>query len=910
MNARFVGWIYLCTVVSILGCATPDPEPRSSSAQIQSALSSTGPTADLCGTWEAVELSATSPAPPASSHGNGVAEIDSTHTFCQPITVQVPASLQVIGSAAQDPVTLTFDNPAGDVGSASITCRYAASSATATSYDFVNCNKGVQSGGTVQGQTFTLALKYHTQSASHGAQVVLGNGSPPPADAYRQYLGTTPNLSGVVLQVPADGATPFSGIGLADGFAFQPHAFVAQPPSGALIAGPSVQVVGPSSLGQGVTLTVPFDSAWVASLPPGSLATVALQQVSSVSGGLEAMNATPLTGATVGTSTLTVGLSTSGQYVTSIADLTPLTNHGGPVMNAGVNVYIIWVGDFGAMAAADDPRATLRRFIGDLPSSPWYGILSTYGITNSSLTLAGELSRTDLSTINDPYGDVVAPAIAPGGAFPADANGIYLVVPASGVTISDKNYCSQYCGYHTLHDGSSTIKYAFIGSPPACKSGCTFGGSTVNGATVDSVLTVVAHEIAESVTDPEISAWYGYVEGVSSQSAVENADKCNWITHSVQGTTGTPSLLYDLTVNAHQYYIQSLWVNAESGYCGMGIESVSIAASPPPQPLAVSEVGTFQVTVTNTGPVYMDTGEYEIIGWAAGSDPTNSVPFTIFVGIPAGQSVTVDVPVQAPAQVTGNVQPITFEFEVRDPRNLHTFPAIGQTIANVQIAATLVNQAACVGLSLPSSIGPGQCVTVTATFQNAGTTDWVGGGPYSGGEYQVVGLPLDFDNGYLQEPQVLSATYPPGTQATVSFSACAPSDYGGQFTVDVEMANPAAAFGSDCKATAQIQCASTAGSACGPAQCGGTAMCDGTCDFQVPPSLGNSCDSLGGTTQCNGNCCTNACWQTCLNNCSSGCTGESSSTGGTSPDTCDCEGVLGPAPFPAPIGSSGCLNGG
>jgi hypothetical protein len=58
------------------------------------------------------------------------------------------------------------------------------------------------------------------------------------------------------------------------------------------------------------------------------------------------------------------------------------------------------------------------------------------------------------------------------------------------------------------------------------------------------------------------------------------------------GTTSSP-LFYDLTVNTHQYYIQSLWVNAESGYFGMGIESVSIAASPPPQPLAVSEVGTF-----------------------------------------------------------------------------------------------------------------------------------------------------------------------------------------------------------------------------------------------------------------------------------------------------------------------------
>jgi hypothetical protein len=618
MKEQFVGWVSLLAAVSILGCATPDADPHTASAQAQSALSSTSPAADLCGTLEAVELSVTSPAPPASSQGNGVEEVDSTHTFCRPITVQVPASLQAVGGAAQDPVTLTLDNPAGHAGSAGVTCRYAASSSTATTYDFVNCDQGVKSGGTVQGQTFTLALKYHTRSASHGAQVVLGNGSPPPAGAYRQYLGTTTNLSGVVLQVPADGLTPFSGIGLADGFAFQPHAFVAQPPSGALIAGPSVNVVGPASLGSGVTLTVPFDPAWIASLPPGSLGTLALQQVSNVSSGLEAMDATPVTGATAGASTLTVGLSAPGQYVTTIRDLTPLTYHNGPLMNDGVNVYIIWVGDFDAMAPADDPRATLRRFIADLPSSPWYGILSTYGITNLSLTLAGEFSRTDLSTIKDPYGDVVKPAIAPGGAFPADANGIYLVVPASGVTISITTYCSYYCAWHSFQPGSSTIKYAFIGSPPACLSHCTFHESTVNGDTVDSVLTVVAHEIAETVTNPEGSAWYGYVEGLSSQPEVENADKCNGVPHSVQRTTGTSPLSYDLTVNTDEYYIQSQWVNAESGYCGMGIENVSIAVSPPPQPLAVSQVGTFQVTVTNTGPVLMDRGQYEVIGWAAG----------------------------------------------------------------------------------------------------------------------------------------------------------------------------------------------------------------------------------------------------------------------------------------------------
>ena len=73
--------------------------------------------------------------------------------------------------------------------------------------------------------------------------------------------------------------------------------------------------------------------------------------------------------------------------------------------------------------------------------------------------------------------------------------------------------------------------------------------------------SVIAHELQEAVTDPNLNAWY-------DRRGYENADKCAW----TFGTTSTAAngSQYNLTLNnTLQYLIQRNWVNAAGGYCAM-----------------------------------------------------------------------------------------------------------------------------------------------------------------------------------------------------------------------------------------------------------------------------------------------------------------------------------------------------
>jgi hypothetical protein len=75
--------------------------------------------------------------------------------------------------------------------------------------------------------------------------------------------------------------------------------------------------------------------------------------------------------------------------------------------------------------------------------------------------------------------------------------------------------------------------------------------------------SILAHELEEATTDPDLNAWY-------DTRGYENADKCAW----TFGTTYTASngSKYNMTLNngQQQYLIQQNWVNASGGYCAMG----------------------------------------------------------------------------------------------------------------------------------------------------------------------------------------------------------------------------------------------------------------------------------------------------------------------------------------------------
>ncbi len=84
-----------------------------------------------------------------------------------------------------------------------------------------------------------------------------------------------------------------------------------------------------------------------------------------------------------------------------------------------------------------------------------------------------------------------------------------VVVPAGG-----------YCGWHSyfpLNEG--TIKYSFVGDGSQCSFHCVKDSLGANGHVgADGMASVIAHELSEAATDPELSAWY-------DENRMENANR-------------------------------------------------------------------------------------------------------------------------------------------------------------------------------------------------------------------------------------------------------------------------------------------------------------------------------------------------------------------------------------------------
>ncbi len=243
-----------------------------------------------------------------------------------------------------------------------------------------------------------------------------------------------------------------------------------------------------------------------------------------------------------------------------------ISYHGGPVMTvpSGVNAYYIWYGNWSGNSAT----TILPSFGGSIGGSGYFNINTTYydasnvHVTNK-VTLAGQTTDNysqGTSLTDGQVQQIVATAIN-SGKLPLDTNGVYFVLTSADVNESS-GFCTQYCGWHTYGTISgSNIKYSFVGNPDRCPSACEAQTTSPNGnAGADGMASIIAHELEEAVTDPNLNAWY-------DTRGYENADKCAW-TFGTEYTASNGSK-YNVTLNGAQYLIQQNWVNASGGYCAM-----------------------------------------------------------------------------------------------------------------------------------------------------------------------------------------------------------------------------------------------------------------------------------------------------------------------------------------------------
>jgi hypothetical protein len=247
------------------------------------------------------------------------------------------------------------------------------------------------------------------------------------------------------------------------------------------------------------------------------------------------------------------------------ASLSQIINHGGTVM-VTPTVYLIWYGNWNQSNGSDTAagKALVHDFLYGINNSPYFEINTTYGGPSGTVVVGGEttvaagsskkpLSDNDIRTL-------VVNAIT-SKALPLDSTGVYFVLTSSDVAKS--GFCTQYCGWHTYTTVSNTpIKYSFVGNANRCLNSCAAQTISPNGnAGVDGMLSVVAHELEEATTDPNLNAWY-------DSSGAENADKCAWTFGGHQ--TLLNGAYYNMTLpttSGHRNYLIQRNLSATDNKC-------------------------------------------------------------------------------------------------------------------------------------------------------------------------------------------------------------------------------------------------------------------------------------------------------------------------------------------------------
>jgi len=243
----------------------------------------------------------------------------------------------------------------------------------------------------------------------------------------------------------------------------------------------------------------------------------------------------------------------------------PIRYHGGPVMTGPTHLYLIWYGTWDGNSAT----GILTDFANSIGGTPYYAINASYlqmdfGAVSGDVTSAGQIvdaySRGKRLTDMD-VRRIVATALKD-GSLPTDDHGIYTVVTSADV-VESSGFTTSYCGWHSHARLAKTdIKFAFVGDPTTQGlAKCSAQTSSPNGNPgADAMVSIFAHEIVETVTDPDADAWY-------DSAGAENADKCAWTfgpdTYQVNGAKA------NVLMGSRNYFIQQNWNAGKKQGCSM-----------------------------------------------------------------------------------------------------------------------------------------------------------------------------------------------------------------------------------------------------------------------------------------------------------------------------------------------------
>lgn len=244
---------------------------------------------------------------------------------------------------------------------------------------------------------------------------------------------------------------------------------------------------------------------------------------------------------------------------------------GSSVMTNSVNIYTIFYGNWTLYQ-----QQIVTDFISGLSSSSWYSPMSKY-----YYQLNNETSRDYVSSeiklinfINDSYSmghtlepmfysDIIKSHINKGG-LNVDRNGIYCILTSSDVVsnfyINSKveTFGENYCGFHRYDN--LPILFAQVPTIDSnCMSKINRDKSPNGDIFIDTMISVLAHEIVETVLSPlDQTSWAEFPFN-------EPGDKCV----SDFGNYSRTSPHYNVEIGSRKFLIQSLY-DLETNSCKNG----------------------------------------------------------------------------------------------------------------------------------------------------------------------------------------------------------------------------------------------------------------------------------------------------------------------------------------------------
>ncbi len=674
----------------------------------------------------------------------------------EPISFVVPPSLEVTrGDAGRGRATLTFrDAATGRLRE----CEYRGTARRHTPslrYELTRCDHGARPGATERGDYFRLEVESANPRVGN-TEVRVQLGTPDPSIP-TEISSADPNLSGARLVVPEGAATPFEHFGLVVEEGSSPGLHLSTGARLTTAIGYGVHVralergdggpLAPSPSGPHFVLTMPYDPAALAATGRTTSDLVVLE-VSSVLPWAVPEVLAVRRDLTIDPSAHTVTLQVEravGFISAAVGGSQRIPYQGGPVMRGHVNVHFLYYGTFTSYQ-----RTVLMDLVRGLSATPWLHILDSYNEPNGQPTTDVVMGQTydvpspNLAPADDMgawVGDAVQAAIDR-RQLPDDTNAIYFVVAGNDVTIPQGSP-KKNCGWHSLIPSlfTSGRKFGLIKNPngtPICFAPINVGTTSPNREpSVDSMASIVAHELVETLSDPDASSGW-----IDSATGVENGDNCAWQwgdTYTAFTVPGPPprNVQANVHVGIRDYAVQQNWVNigAGYGYCALRIEndaaSVTSFATSLPDPPAGSAYrpmilgATYNafVLMQNTGDTtWRDdgaTGEQYSLGSQSPQDND-------FFGVGGRVSTA---PRTAPG--AGHLYQFSFAPVAMTPGLDYTFQWrmvreavrwFGESTPAILVRA-LPNEAALVGSSVPSPVSDDP-LTLTVTFRNTSGAAW------------------------------------------------------------------------------------------------------------------------------------------------------------------------------------------